>query len=91
MAENGDLIEAAHDRLNYGRLHESLQYQMQLQQNLIYLATIADDDPSLEPVGLRRDADAVGGGQPEPQPQQPQPQPAVPRGALPPPAAGAPR
>lgn len=50
MAENGDLLEAAHERLCLGRLHESLQYQAQLQQNLIYLATHADDDPSLMPL-----------------------------------------
>ena len=34
LAENSDLIEAAHERLSSGRLHDSLQYQLQLQQNL---------------------------------------------------------
>ena len=34
LAENSDLIEAAHERLSFGRLHDSLQYQLQLQQNL---------------------------------------------------------
>ena len=34
LAENGDLLEAAHERISLGRLHESLQYQLQLQQNL---------------------------------------------------------
>ena len=89
LAENGDLIEAAHERLNLGRLHESLQYQLQLQQNLcartimnawitnmrlsaqispsvracsdchrdcsIHLATHADEDPALEPLGFARE------------------------------------
>jgi hypothetical protein len=50
LAENIDLLEAAHERLSFGRLHESLQYQLQLQQNLIYLATHADEDPQLEPM-----------------------------------------
>ena len=50
LAENYDLLEAAHERLCLGRLHESLQYQTQLQQNLIYLATHADDDPNLKPL-----------------------------------------
>ena len=55
MAENGDLIEAAYERMNLGRLHESLQYQTQLQQNLIYLATHADEQPGLMPLKLRQD------------------------------------
>jgi hypothetical protein len=48
VAENGDLIEAARERLNRGQLHESIQYQLQLQQNLIHLATHADEEPALE-------------------------------------------
>ena len=48
LAENGDLVEAAHEKMCLGRLHESLQYQLQLHQNLMYLATHADDDPALE-------------------------------------------
>ena len=63
MAENGDLIEAAHERLCLGRVHESLQYQAQLQQNLIYLATHADDDPHLRPLSF---------SVPPAQPQQPE-------------------
>ena len=54
LSENGDLIEAAHERLTLGRLHESLQYQLALQQNLIYLATHADEDPGLEPIRFSR-------------------------------------
>ena len=54
LAENGDLLEAAHDKMNVGWLHESLQYQLQLQQNLIYLATHADDDPALQRLVFRR-------------------------------------
>ena len=54
MAENGELLEAAHERMNLGQLHVSLQYQLQLQQNLIYLATHADDDPRLERVAFSR-------------------------------------
>ena len=48
LAENGDLLDAAHEKMCLGRLHESLQYQLQLQQNLIYLATHADEEPHLE-------------------------------------------
>ena len=53
LSENGDLIEAAHEKMCLGRLHESLQYQLQLQQNLIFLATHADEDPSLERLVFR--------------------------------------
>ena len=67
LAENIDLLEAAHERLNLGRLHESLQYQLQLQQNLIYLATHADEDPQLEPMrfsGAQQQAAATQPTQP---------------------------
>ena len=60
MAENGDLLEAAYDRFSLGRLHESLQYQLQLQQNLIYLATHADEDPMLERMQFARALPASG-------------------------------
>ena len=50
MAENGDLLEAAYEKLNLGRLQDSLQYAAQLQQNLIYLATHADEEPDLQPI-----------------------------------------
>ena len=53
MSENGDLLEAAYEKMNLGRLHESLQYQLQLQQNLIHLATHADDDPRLQKLAFR--------------------------------------
>ena len=63
MGENGDLLEAAHENMNLGRLHESLQYQLQLQQNLIYLATLADDHPSLEPLTVTQpDVSAASAG-----------------------------
>ena len=65
MAENGDLLEAAHERLNLGRLHESLQFQLQLQQNLLYLGTHADDEPALERVRFAR-------RQQQPEPEQPE-------------------
>ena len=69
LAENGDLFEAAHEKMCLGRLHESLQYQLQLHQNLMFLATHADDDPALERL--------VFNGTPQQQQQQqarPQPQ-----------------
>jgi len=53
------LLEAAHDKMNVGWLHESLQYQLQLQQNLIYLATHADDDPALQRLGFGRPAQSA--------------------------------
>ena len=57
LSENGDLLEAAYERMNLGRLHESLQYQYQLQQNLIYLATHADEDPNLSKLVFRASTD----------------------------------
>jgi hypothetical protein len=39
------LIEAIRQNQNLGRLHECVQYQFQLQQNLILLATAADEHP----------------------------------------------
>ena len=59
LSENGDLLEAAYERMNLGRLHESLQYQYQLQQNLIYLATRADEDPDLSKLVFRPSTDDV--------------------------------
>ena len=59
LAENGDLIEAAHERLSLGRLHESLQYQLKLQQNLLYLGTYADDDSTIEQISFARAAAAA--------------------------------
>ena len=48
MSENLDLLEAAHDRICLGRLHESLEYSMLLQQNLTFLAMQADEDPKIQ-------------------------------------------
>eukprot|EP00467_Chlorarachnion_reptans_P014649 CAMPEP_0114494960 /NCGR_PEP_ID=MMETSP0109-20121206/4942_1 /TAXON_ID=29199 /ORGANISM="Chlorarachnion reptans, Strain CCCM449" /LENGTH=68 /DNA_ID=CAMNT_0001672055 /DNA_START=55 /DNA_END=261 /DNA_ORIENTATION=- len=45
VAENSILIDAIKQQLNSGKMKEAAQYQMKLQQNLIYLATIADVDP----------------------------------------------
>ena len=56
IEENVHLLEAAHERMCLGRLHESLQYQVQLQQNLIYLATYADEDPNLRRLIFRGNA-----------------------------------
>ena len=62
MSENLDLLEAAHDRICLGRLHESLEYSMLLQQNLTFLAMQADEDPDLQPIHIMAA-----------QPEQPQP------------------
>ena len=62
MSENLDLLEAAHDRICLGRLHESLEYSMLLQQNLTFLAMQADEDPDLQPIHIMAT-----------QPEQPQP------------------
>ncbi len=77
MAENGELIEAAHENMNLGLLHNTLQYQLQLQQNLIYLATHADDSPDLVPIAFNQDGREEPDSQQPPQdgdgqPQQPQ-------------------
>ena len=45
LNENNMLIEAIRQNQNLGRLHECVQYQFQLQQNLILLATAADEHP----------------------------------------------
>merc|ERR1712083_217880 len=50
LEENNLLIEAILQNQNTGRLHECVQYQLQLQQNLIYLATFADQHPGLQPL-----------------------------------------
>ena len=50
LAENTLLIEAILQNQNAGRLHECVSYQLQLQQNLLYLATYADQHPSLQPL-----------------------------------------
>ena len=48
--ENNRLIEVILENQNLGRLHECVQYQLKLQQNLIYLATYADEHPGLTPL-----------------------------------------
>ncbi|GAB5360691.1 hypothetical protein AAMO2058_000648800 [Amorphochlora amoebiformis] len=45
LHENNVLIQAIYENQNLGKLKQASQYQMKLQQNLIYLATIADMDP----------------------------------------------
>ena len=45
LNENNMLIEAIRQNQHLGRLHECVQYQFQLQQNLILLATAADEHP----------------------------------------------
>ena len=54
LDENNKLLEAIVQNQNAGRLHECIQYQLQLQQNLIYLGTHADDEPGLERVRFQR-------------------------------------
>uniref|UniRef100_A0A7S4C125 SS18 N-terminal domain-containing protein n=1 Tax=Chrysotila carterae TaxID=13221 RepID=A0A7S4C125_CHRCT len=54
LHENNLLIEAILQNQNLGRLHECVQYQLQLQQNLIYLATHADEQPALRPLFFER-------------------------------------
>ena len=50
LEENAHLIEAILQNQNLGRLKECVHYQQQLQQNLIFLATHADDHPELRPL-----------------------------------------
>ena len=59
LDENNKLLEAIVQNQNAGRLHECIQYQLQLQQNLIYLATLADKDPRLRPLLLSAPDDAA--------------------------------
>lgn len=46
LDENKQLILAILDNQNLGRLNECAMYQAQLQKNLLYLAAIADAQPS---------------------------------------------
>ena len=50
LEENAHLIEAILQNQNLGRLKECVHYQQQLQQNLIFLATHADEHPELRPL-----------------------------------------
>ena len=43
LDENDLLVEAIKQNQNLGRLHECVQYQLQLQQNLVHLAMHAED------------------------------------------------
>lgn len=46
LDENQQLILAILENQNVGKLHDCAQYQAKLQQNLMYLAAIADAQPS---------------------------------------------
>lgn len=59
LEENDLLIEAIRQNQNLGRLHECLQYQLQLQQNLVHLAMHADEQPGIQPLSIARAADAA--------------------------------
>ena len=50
LEENALLLEAILEKQNTGRLHEAVHYQLQLQQNLIYLATHADERDDIQPL-----------------------------------------
>eukprot|EP00899_Mesostigma_viride_P024367 jgi/Mesvir1/5114/Mv24080-RA.1 len=61
LDENQQLILAIMDNQNLGKLNECAQYQARLQQNLMYLAAIADAQPQpqthpQQARGLRYDA-----------------------------------
>eukprot|EP00466_Bigelowiella_natans_P001536 jgi/Bigna1/139949/aug1.53_g14657 len=45
LHENDILLRAIYEHQSQGKTNEASSYQMKLQQNLIYLATIADVDP----------------------------------------------
>jgi hypothetical protein len=47
------LIAAIKQNQNLGRLHECVQYQLQLQQNLVHLAMYADEQPGIVPLRLK--------------------------------------
>lgn len=47
LQENSILIEAVLQNMNAGRIDDAIQYQLQLQQNLLYLGTIADEQPNV--------------------------------------------
>jgi len=47
------LIAAIKQNQNLGRLHECVQYQLQLQQNLVHLAMHADEQPGIVPLRLK--------------------------------------
>lgn len=53
LEENDLLIQAIKQNQNLGRLHECVQYQLQLQQNLVHLVIHADEQPGILPLRLR--------------------------------------
>ena len=53
LEENALLLEAILEKQNTGRLHEAVHYQLQLQQNLIYLATHADERDDIQPLNFQ--------------------------------------
>lgn len=73
LEENNRLLEAILQNQNMGRLHECVQYQLQLQQNLIYLATHADQDPRLVPLAMMAQVQAPDDE--DDAPEQPKPPP----------------
>ena len=54
LDENVLLIEAILQNQNLGRLENCLHYQLQLQQNLIYLGVHADKEPELRALEFTR-------------------------------------
>ena len=63
LEENALLLEAILEKQNTGRLHEAVHYQLQLQQNLIYLATHADERDDIQPLNFQP-THAAGGAAP---------------------------
>ena len=63
LEENALLLEAILEKQNTGRLHEAVHYQLQLQQNLIYLATHADERDDIQPLNFQP-THAAGGARP---------------------------
>ena len=51
LGENLELLGAANEQMNFGHLHDALEYQWQLHQNLLHLASFADEDENLR--GIR--------------------------------------
>lgn len=68
LNENNMLLEAIRQNQNLGRLHECVQYQFQLQQNLIFLATYADEHPALQPLHFQSTLAAQADGAPTTEP-----------------------
>ncbi|EOD13799.1 hypothetical protein EMIHUDRAFT_212305 [Emiliania huxleyi CCMP1516] len=58
LDENDLLVEAIKQNQNLGRLHECVQYQLQLQQNLVHLAMHADEQPGSGATSRKGSSDA---------------------------------